>query len=1038
MKKLLDFLLSMPLMAFLLLFMAVASGTATFIESNFGPVAARAAVYNTWWFELIMVLLVISITGNMIVKKTYKKKKLTIFLFHISFVLIFLGAAVTRYISYEGTMHIREGEASSEILTADNYISLTVSNGEQSREVHKKVLFTPGEKNRFFQRVQLKRDDVAVELEEFLPSAQKQLIPVPEGEPILALFIMDRHTRKNYFLRHGDTLRLSDMLIGFNSDRGDIIFSDTSGQLQVISAYPLSNTDMSLSTTDSIPAGTPANVVMRNVYAAGFLQIVPAEYNRSARIIYSKGNPQSQNFWDVLNLKVSSSDRTETVFVRGHANVRGIPEEVQLGNLSLTIEYGPRVIRTPFELFLNDFQIERYPGSNSPSSYASEVTVKDPEKGVEMPFRIYMNHILNYGGFRFFQSSYDQDEQGTILSVNHDALGTTLTYLGYFLMMLTMILSIFNKNSRFMKLGRSIDLDGAPKKIAGIVLLAGLFLFTGGREVSGQNITNPSQVVTPEAARIFAPVLVQDQGGRIKPFETLASEIVRKVAYKSSIQGIKSTRVVMSMYFYPSEWQRVPMIRVSDEQIRYMLGIHSNFASFIDFFEPGNNSAYKLRSAIQNAYQKDPSRRSKIEQDIIKIDERVNICYLVYTGGLFRIFPVAGDPNHRWYSPKDASEHVHGEDSLFVTKSIDLLFTYLQKGAPESQVSELVNGIREYQRTRAEEIVPSETKVRMEIFYNKAGIFEKLSIVYGLMGFILLVLLFFHILIPKLKVRGFTRLTMYLLGLGFIFHTLGLALRWYISGHAPWSNGYESMIYIGWAMVLAGVIFARKSPFALAAGGILSALTLFVAHLSWMSPEITNLVPVLKSYWLSIHVSVITASYGFLGMGMVLGLFNLVLIIFKNEKNKVQISQTVTTLTRINEMTLILGVYFISIGTFLGGVWANESWGRYWGWDPKETWALITMMVYIVIVHMRLIPGMRGEFAFNLASILGFSSVLMTYFGVNYYLSGLHSYAQGEASSIPIGVWFGLAILGLIVLLSWLNERKFSQPPVEDSPEPGK
>ena len=192
-----------------------------------------------------------------------------------------------------------------------------------------------------------------------------------------------------------------------------------------------------------------------------------------------------------------------------------------------------------------------------------------------------------------------------------------------------------------------------------------------------------------------------------------------------------------------------------------------------------------------------------------------------------------------------------------------------------------------------------------------------------------------------------------------------------------------------------------------------------------MSPEITNLVPVLKSYWLTIHVSVITASYGFVGMGMVLGFFNLILMIVRNDKNKEHIDQTITTLTRINEMTLILGAYFIFIGTFLGGIWANESWGRYWGWDPKETWALVTGLVYVFVLHMRLIPGLRGEFAFNLASVLAFFSVIMTYFGVNYYLSGLHSYASGEAEPIPVGVYVFLGLLATVILLAW---RKSSTP----------
>jgi cytochrome c-type biogenesis protein CcsB len=232
------------------------------------------------------------------------------------------------------------------------------------------------------------------------------------------------------------------------------------------------------------------------------------------------------------------------------------------------------------------------------------------------------------------------------------------------------------------------------------------------------------------------------------------------------------------------------------------------------------------------------------------------------------------------------------------------------------------------------------------------------------------------------------------------------------------------MVYVAWAAMLAGFIFARRSRVVLPATALVSTLTLFVAHLSWMDPEITNLVPVLKSYWLTIHVAVITSSYGFFGLGAILALFNMALFSFKTTSNKQVVDYQINILTTINELTLTLGLYLLTIGSFLGAVWANESWGRYWGWDPKETWALITILVYAFILHIRLIPSLKSTYGFNFGALIGIGSVLMTYFGVNYYLSGLHSYAGG--SPVPIPVWLYLIVGGLFLFsfFAWYNDNK--------------
>jgi cytochrome c-type biogenesis protein CcsB len=332
--------------------------------------------------------------------------------------------------------------------------------------------------------------------------------------------------------------------------------------------------------------------------------------------------------------------------------------------------------------------------------------------------------------------------------------------------------------------------------------------------------------------------------------------------------------------------------------------------------------------------------------------------------------------------------------------------------------------VADYQYKFGAEVIPEQSKIDMEITYNQVNIFKRLFMYYTFVGLLMLVFLFMDIFSAKKWKKTVVKFLTGGLFILFALHTLGLAARWYISGHAPWSNGYESMIYIGWATVFAGFLFSRTSKMTLAATSILTALILMVAHLNWLDPEITPLVPVLKSYWLMIHVAIITGSYGFLGLGCLLGFMNLILMIVKTAKNRLRINSTIKELTIIVEMTLTVGLFMAAVGTFLGGVWANESWGRYWGWDPKETWALVIVLIYAMILHLRFIPKANGKFLFNLVAVLGFSTVIMTYFGVNYYLAGLHSYAKGDPVPIPTFVPVTLAVVLLVGVVAYFRNSK--------------
>jgi cytochrome c-type biogenesis protein CcsB len=263
-----------------------------------------------------------------------------------------------------------------------------------------------------------------------------------------------------------------------------------------------------------------------------------------------------------------------------------------------------------------------------------------------------------------------------------------------------------------------------------------------------------------------------------------------------------------------------------------------------------------------------------------------------------------------------------------------------------------------------------------------------------------------------------------IIGLLFGLHTAGLIARWYISGHAPWSNAYESIIYVAWATMFFGLAFDRKSKLTVASSAFVTAMILAAAYMNWIDPEIANLQPVLNSYWLMIHVAVIVASYGPFALGMILGAVSLLLILFTNEKNKAKMDLNIQEITYINEMALTIGLIMLTIGNFLGGQWANESWGRYWGWDPKETWALISIMVYAFVIHARFVPSLRGKWVFNLMSMFAFVSILFTYYGVNFHLVGLHSYASGEAHSLS-WIWYSLGGISLLGALTYPKYRKY-------------
>ena len=538
-----------------------------------------------------------------------------------------------------------------------------------------------------------------------------------------------------------------------------------------------------------------------------------------------------------------------------------------------------------------------------------------------------------------------------------------------------------------------------------------------------------ANLVSLEHAEEFNKLVIQDAGGRMKPAHTFASELVRKVSQTEQLHGMEPSQVLLSIIENSRLWYEVPAIYLEKKnlRIREQLGLADTvkYARLSDFFT--NRGEYKIKEQINEAQKK--KIQDKFEQDLIKIDRRVGLLYSAIGGGILKIYPIPNDENNKWVSQPETftTDGFKASDTIFVRKSLPLYVQLLQtakKTSDYSKANQVLDGIKKYQKTYGAEVYPSEQKIEFEIAYNKYNVFTKLVRYYGLASLLLIIFVIAQIFSTKKWLNYAVKFMIAVTAICFLLHTAGLIVRWYISGNAPWSNAYESIIYVGWTTMLFGFYLGRKSALTIAATTFITSIILFTASMNWLDPEIANLQPVLNSWWLLVHVSIIVASYGPLTLGMILGIFALFLMLFTTKNNKPKMDVNIKEITIINEMAVTVGLVMLTIGNFLGGMWANESWGRYWGWDPKETWALISIMIYAFVLHMRLIPGLRGRYTFNLWTVIAYASIMMTYFGVNFYLSGLHSYASGDRVITPSFVYYSVAFVAILGILSWFNYKK--------------
>ncbi|WP_419033687.1 cytochrome c biogenesis protein CcsA [Dysgonomonas gadei] len=657
-------------------------------------------------------------------------------------------------------------------------------------------------------------------------------------------------------------------------------------------------------------------------------------------------------------------------------------------------------VELPFRMRLDTFYVSYYAGTNAPADYISHFSIMDKLSGKTTIGEVSMNNIFSYDGYRFYQSSFEDDWRTSILSVNHDSWGIPLTYAGYALFVLAMIWYLFSPQNAFRKL-----LNHPLLKKALIIIL-----FIIPVSCFSQILTKDSLSVNKKQAKEFCKLwMLYD--GRISPVTTFAHDFTLKITGKTSFSYLDANQFLMGFLFFPDKWQQVALFEVKDGLLKEELNAGTEKAALIDFYDPEGN--YKL-----SKYWKDLSGNSpktSLLKEVEKLDEKIQLINMLHNGSLLQIYPQKIDNDVKWFYP---TQNLRTKDEQKNIKLIrNSLLSYYQAISVNSEENAklALETISDYQKANAEEVLPSDLHRDIEIFYtnvNFTSILFKINLTLGLLS---LLCVFF---LADKRVKHADKIFFLLLILSFIVHTFSIGVRTYIGGRLPFSNGFETMLLIAWSAMLIAVLAGRKMPLIVSFGYLISGCSLLVAHLGMMNPRITPLVPVLSSPLLSIHVSVIMLAYTLLAFIMLNSLISLIQIALCRNKD---VADTLKKLEQNKIYSLIClypSLLFLGAGIFIGAVWANISWGRYWGWDPKEVWALITFLVYSLVIHQKNLKLFTDLFFFHAFGLLSFSTVLMTYFGVNYFLGGMHSYA-GEMQfdfTIILTTLIGLVIAGLLCI----------------------
>lgn len=645
-------------------------------------------------------------------------------------------------------------------------------------------------------------------------------------------------------------------------------------------------------------------------------------------------------------------------------------------------EQGMKEEKLPFSLCLQKFEAKMHDGTNAVADYSSKFTVIDGDDKSEG--EVSMNNIYSHRSYRLYQSSYDEDGKGSVLAINADPYGIPVTYTGYALLFISLVWMLFDPKGGYRKLLKSPLLKKGAL-ITALILSMGNIQTLHAESATG-NLQNA--VLPKETAEKFGElhILYND---RICPVQTFALDFCKKIYGARSYQGLTAEQVLSGWVFYGNTWANEPFIKIKSGEMKTAMNL-PDYASLNTFFNR-EMGGYTIGQYVQEYYN---GQQDKFHQQAADIDGKIQIIMELREGISLKVLPYTFTKNVKatkdhsfikagtttWFSPVDKlPQAVEQQHALYIRNVFSLLNGDVKAGNI-SRVNEFFIKMKKYQEVSSGNSLPTATQYKAERINNAFPFATILFMANLTLGFIALFYTIYR-MTKKKEIKVLNIALPILLGVSFLALTFGLALRWIISGNVPMSNGYESMLTVAWLVMLISILMQLRIRIVMVFGFLISGFFLLVSHINQMDPAIGQMMPVLNSPLLSIHVSIIMMSYALLSLTFICGIMG---ICMRSHGEELQ---------ALSRIFLYPALTTMGFGIFIGAIWANVSWGNYWSWDSKETWALITFMIYAVVVHTQSLPVFRKPLVYHIYITLAFLSIAMTYFGVNYFLTGMHSYA---------------------------------------------